>query len=278
MRGGRAAIAALALLCSAVWAAPAGAGILRGVTGHGLRVKVKTDPRGALGVAIFNWRVRPCTRRRYALHEHTAVTPPPRRAVTAFRTSDPYSLRQRGLRIRVVPHSVGRRRSLYRWDGTFSATATIMRHGRVLDRCHFPRRSWQATAPRARLHLSSDPRDYILAGRSYSYATPGDSILVNAGRGAVTVGAGPWELTFQAPKGRALHPGRYRHARRAPFAGSHPGIELMGDGRGCNEITGEFTVKRVRFDRHGLRAFKGSFVQHCEGDEQASRGTFSYRR
>jgi hypothetical protein len=223
--------------------------------------------------------VRRCASGRFRFHEFTVVTPDPGRTLTRFDNSDPYSYRQRGLRIRVHAHSVGRRHSIYRWSGSFAADATVRRHGRVLDRCHFARVRWSATAPRASLTMSSDPNDYILQGKSYSYATPADSISVTGNRHEVTAAVGPWFLTFKAPGGRKpLRERHYTGARRAPFAGGHPGIELDGDGRGCNEIKGEFTIKRIAVDRRGVRAFVGSFVQHCEGGDPAARGTLSYHR
>jgi hypothetical protein len=43
--------------------------------------------------------------------------------------------------------------------------------------------------------------------------------------------------------GVGLGPGTYTGAQRAPFAEStHPGLDVSGDGRGCNQISGQFTI------------------------------------
>jgi hypothetical protein len=124
--------------------------------------------------------------------------------------------------------------------------------------------------------MTSDPGDYVLGGRSYSYATPANNFRVGEDKHAIVISVGPWNLLMRAPDGHSLHPGHYRHTRR--FGGSSPTLELFGDGRACDEDTGEFTLTRAVVDRYGWKTFAGSFEQHCEGGDPAARGTFSYRR
>jgi hypothetical protein len=63
-----------------------------------------------------------------------------------------------------------------------------------------------------------------------------------------------------------------------PSDGTHgagPGVSLDGNGRGCNTLTGTFTVLDAVFGRNGyVQTFDATFEQHCEGGETAARGAF----
>jgi hypothetical protein len=58
-----------------------------------------------------------------------------------------------------------------------------------------------------------------------------------------------WTLDFAAPQGQALAAGTtHDNAARYPFQTStEPGLSLYGDGRGCNTVTGSFTVNKAVF-------------------------------
>jgi hypothetical protein len=259
-------------------AAPAQAGTLRAFTHHRLNVRIATDPKGRVKEAVFDWHVPHCDSGRFRFDTSTAVstTGPP---LAHLRTDNPYTIKDGKVRSRVIAHTRGRRISIYRWSGSFSAIVTVKRNGRVIDRCRFHRVRWTATAPRARLDLAGDQNDYILQGKSYSYVSPAKRISVSGDKHRVSVSAGLWTLVIAARPHHTLKPGRYLHALREPFNGSHPGIDLSGDARGCNTIKGEFTIRRAKFDRRGVRLLSLSFVQHCEGRmDAAARGTLTYRR
>jgi hypothetical protein len=145
------------------------------------------------------------------------------------------------------------------------------------------------------LTMQSDPGDYIGQGQQYQYTS--ESALFSAqaydrtgdGQGDyVTLAVRMpdyshwWYLTFATNKlGTNLVPGVYTDAQRAPFAGDgHPGLDVFGDGRGCNTLTGSFTVDEAVFATSGgtlrLVRFAASFEQHCEGFAPALRGTIDY--
>lgn len=55
-------------------------------------------------------------------------------------------------------------------------------------------------------------------------------------------------------------------------------MDISGNGRGCNTLTGTFTVKSIAFELDGtVRNASISFVQHCEGATPALRGTLDFR-
>ncbi|MDP3823912.1 MAG: hypothetical protein Q8R33_20775 [Burkholderiales bacterium] len=82
-------------------------------------------------------------------------------------------------------------------------------------------------------------------------------------------GANPgtfWNLSFATIDGAPMVAGAYENAIRAPFREHQNGIDVGGDGRGCNQITGRFDVLEIQVDANGnLLRFAIDFEQHCEG-------------
>ena len=130
------------------------------------------------------------------------------------------------------------------------------------------------------LEFSGDPGDYIAGDASYAYSIDdGDLLTVASGNGSVVnvalSGANGdwWYLSFDAPLDDVLAPGTYAEATRYPFNGAGPGLSLSGNGRGCNTLTGSFTVTEASFGPHGyVETFAATFEQHCEGGTPAARG------
>lgn len=74
-----------------------------------------------------------------------------------------------------------------------------------------------------------------------------------------------WYGDFAPAQGDILLAGStYPNARRYPFHGVGPGMEVRGNGRGCNTLTGSFTVTSADFDGR-LRSIGIAVQQHCEG-------------
>ena len=134
-----------------------------------------------------------------------------------------------------------------------------------------------------RVFMESEPGDFVGDGATWSY-TPADAVILASGtRSHVTFrvdGANGdwWFADFAAAPGDILTPGTYKNATRWPFNGSGPGLDVSGEGRGCNTLTGEFTVTHATFGPDGrVRTFGASFVQHCEGEAPALRGVYEFR-
>ena len=137
-------------------------------------------------------------------------------------------------------------------------------------------------AESASLTMVSDPGDYIGQGLTWSYATEaGDQFTTSTNGNHVSVAVTGyngdwWYLDFDAPIDHTLTAGTtYAGATRYPFNGGGPGLSVDGEGRGCNELTGTFTVTEAVFggpDSSYLERFAATFEQHCEGAEPALRG------
>jgi hypothetical protein len=137
---------------------------------------------------------------------------------------------------------------------------------------------------RTRVEMTSDPGDYIGQGRKWSYTIATSEIAMGGSRWYVGFGIDGadgswWDATFVPSQGDILVVGdTYANATRYPFNGTGPGLSVTGNGRGCNTLTGSFTVTAADFAPDGrLRSAGISFVQHCEGATPALRGTWEFR-
>jgi hypothetical protein len=152
-----------------------------------------------------------------------------------------------------------------------------------------------AAADLTQLSMGGDPGDYIGGSTAHFYTSEDGTFSASAsdqtGDGVADYvqlsfnGIGSnghwWYLAFSTTHtGKNLVPGVYTNAERAPFASTgHPGLDIDGDGRGCNTLTGTFRVHEIEVDptnpTHILR-FTASFEQHCEGGTAALLGTIYY--
>ncbi|MFD7665298.1 hypothetical protein [Streptomyces sp. NPDC059788] len=126
--------------------------------------------------------------------------------------------------------------------------------------------------------------DYIGQGKAGTYREPTAKITLAGNAGAVRVrveGAEDlWDIDIAAPKGDRLRPGVYRDAERAAFrTGRSPGLDVGGNGRGCNEVYGQFTVNQIATDAAGaVTLLDASYTQKCESaTAQPLKGTVKYR-
>lgn len=141
-----------------------------------------------------------------------------------------------------------------------------------------------ASAQVTSLSMTGDPGDFILGGQT-KFLTPADgTFFVNgtSSSGVVSMTLfGPtefWSVDFAAPSGQSLAVGTYTGAARYPFQSpSQPGLSISGDGRGCNTLTGSFTVLEVSYGADSnIASFDATFEQHCEGVTAALRGEFRF--
>jgi hypothetical protein len=131
--------------------------------------------------------------------------------------------------------------------------------------------------------LESDLGDYIGGGADYSYA-PSNATITVGGRWAFAGGGidgdngDRWSFSFEAPSGDVLAPGTTFDATRYPFNGAGAGMSFSGNGRGCNTLTGTFTVNELSVGLdNSIRYASIDFEQHCEGGAPALHGEIRYR-
>jgi hypothetical protein len=137
-----------------------------------------------------------------------------------------------------------------------------------------------SAAPVTAFTLDSQPGDYIGQGQSLVYTPPGATISASAsGSGGVYMSVSQdghwWNASISPPTGQSLAAGTYSTTRFP--SSSAAGLDVSGDGRGCNTSTGSLTVLEVSFDSDGNPlTFAASYEQHCEGDSEALFGELRY--
>jgi hypothetical protein len=83
-----------------------------------------------------------------------------------------------------------------------------------------------------------------------------------------------WTLNFTSTQlNEPLDEQVYQNAMRAAFTtAGHPGLEVTGDGRGCNTISGQFQIEDLTMSGTTVKSFAATFEQHCEGGSPALHG------
>jgi hypothetical protein len=130
---------------------------------------------------------------------------------------------------------------------------------------------------------NSEPGDYVGQGKQGSFDHSNAMFEVYGDHNGVE--AYFWtpddrwsSIILLPPGGDILAPGlHFPEAERARFT-THPGLDVSVENRGCNQLTGSFTIHKIRvseFDR--LLEFSASFEQHCEGGPSALFGRFDWR-
>ncbi len=138
--------------------------------------------------------------------------------------------------------------------------------------------------PQTFLTLNSQPGDYIGQGITQTLTPADGTFSVSNSSDAVSISFNTptysqfWYLDFGSAStvkfGRGEYDGAQRTAFRSP---TRPGIDVSGDGRGCNTDTGRFLVSDFALNTDGTIARLAiDFEQHCEGATPALYGSFRY--
>ncbi|MUG95782.1 tandem-95 repeat protein [Scytonema sp. UIC 10036] len=146
------------------------------------------------------------------------------------------------------------------------------------------------------LTLDSDRGNYVGQSDYYSYtpatgtfsasrAYPTNTSSNNAVRinYSDTDSSGTWwHLEFAAALNAPLTAGTtYTGATRFPFQSSNqPGLDVGGDGRGYNTLTGQFTVNQIVYSSDSeIISFDANFLEYGDGDpaNEAFKGRIQYR-
>jgi len=125
--------------------------------------------------------------------------------------------------------------------------------------------------------LQSDTGDFVGAGRAYSYTSAAARITATSSAALLSIsvsGAENWQGDFQLPSGfTQIVPGTYTGLTRYPFHDpAHGGLDWVGEGRGCNTLTGSMTVDGATYFNGLLATVDLRFEQHCEGAAPALHG------
>ena len=120
--------------------------------------------------------------------------------------------------------------------------------------------------------------DYVGAGATAGYSAPSASVTISGSLSYLTVSVGTptenWSIVLAAAPGQALAPGSYTGAQRAEFrAAGAPGIDVTGDGRGCNTDAGSFTINSIAGNPSGaVMMLDAAFTQYCDSSSYPLTG------
>jgi len=152
---------------------------------------------------------------------------------------------------------------------------------------------FQTAAAITTLTLDSDRGNYIGQSDYYTYSpTPNRISAVRAyptnpsKNNAIRISFSGindwWDLSFAAPFNAPLTAGTtYTGAARFPFqASNQPGLDVSGNGRGYNTLTGEFTVNQITYGSGDeILNFDATFQEYGDGDpaNESFKGRIQYR-
>ena len=138
------------------------------------------------------------------------------------------------------------------------------------------------------IFFNGDSNDYIHPGRETvtqnNWSLLGGGTLQDVGIRFDTFNTGLnatwWTLEFSSRGlGQPLEVRSYDQIERASFASAgHPGMDITGDGRGCNIMAGNFQVHEIAWSGSTLKSFTASFEQHCEPSLSALRGCVHFEQ
>ena len=137
-----------------------------------------------------------------------------------------------------------------------------------------------AIEPALVFSFTSQPRDYIGGGQSRRFVYTSSSqfsATIDATRKnlSVRLNDGGWNVNLGAPGGGVLAPGLYNATARWPFHesyGTGPGLNVSGDGRGCNQSMGRFLIGELVVTDGAIQRLHAVVEQHCEYSSAALVG------
>jgi hypothetical protein len=125
----------------------------------------------------------------------------------------------------------------------------------------------------------SEPGDYVGGGQSNSYDETQAQFNLHTTQSGINFFLNNkksfWSAELSASTSEKLEARTYRDATRFP-TGVNAGIDVGGEGRGCNSISGEFKVLNVVYDNDTVTSLALDFVQHCENAKDALYGAIRY--
>jgi hypothetical protein len=128
--------------------------------------------------------------------------------------------------------------------------------------------------PAAALH--AQPYLFQLVGQKDAYLFEEKSMLLTNGAAftlkgtsgdvKISTGSGSaYHLEFRAPAGSSLAVRVFTNAVRPMHDDKSTAMEIVGDGRGCNDVCGSFEVREIHFDGNGrVDRFWAVFTNVCE--------------
>lgn len=139
-----------------------------------------------------------------------------------------------------------------------------------------------SATPSTYLFLNSQSGDWVGQGQTLTLTPADGTFSVSNTYDSVSVSfdssTQSWSLQFGSPINLPLGRGEYEGATRTAFRSpTAPGVDVSGDGHGCNTVAGRFLVSDFALTPNGAIARLAiDFEQHCDGVTPALYGSIRY--
>lgn len=122
----------------------------------------------------------------------------------------------------------------------------------------------------------SSPGDYIGQGKTYVTDNP-TNFTVSGSPATITISAFGFSFRFDGPGSTNLAVGSYPNTLRWPFNGSSPGLDISGNGRGCNTECGSFQINELHTNATGqVDQLWLTYSNRCECSSSPMTGEIRY--
>jgi hypothetical protein len=129
------------------------------------------------------------------------------------------------------------------------------------------------------LSIAGPEGEYVSSGKALTFASPAYKVIVTQkGAGDLQIRFEredtEFDASFSTGSDKGFETRKYSEAQRWNMADAgHPALEVSGDGRGCGEIDGSFTVSKIEYSANGdISKFAATFLQLCDGSQFPARG------
>jgi len=137
----------------------------------------------------------------------------------------------------------------------------------LLGLCSMLFLSLSARAQSTLFELDSVEGDYVGQGKTIQNTNTA-AVHLTGSQGTINVmlGSGSgYRVQFKAATGTRLAVGTYTNADRMSSDGLSPGLDISGDGRGCNKSCGSFQIREIHSNSNGdVDRFWVTFTNSCE--------------
>jgi len=135
-----------------------------------------------------------------------------------------------------------------------------------------------------RLTVTGPVGEYVSQGQTYILSeSDGDFLVRHDSNNGISIQLfSPnrgwwWTVQFGGPHASSPQVGTYDDCMRYGFNNDQPGLAIYGDGRGCNESSGSFTVKHLVYSEFDVESLWVVFDQCCDNCEgKMLHGEFIY--
>lgn len=122
------------------------------------------------------------------------------------------------------------------------------------------------------LQIEGKDGEFITGGQRYRFTSPPATFVIttqDSGRLALEIDevpGSPWSMSFDAGKSGRFDARSYPNAERFDFGEKgRPGLDVSGNGHGCNNVEGSFTVSSAEYERDSvLKKLRLTFTQVCD--------------